>query len=416
MKKKKMIIIALLVAVLGAAAGFFFVKRGDGGGDFPKPVEEYTAGTETVASITASIGEGKDEILLSVSSSEPTEEEKKAAEEEKQLSAEEKAQQEQMEQEAAKQEEEQRQKEEEKDLTKDEIKELEKKRKKEEKEQKKREKAEKKAQKKREKEEKKRQKATGETGAKSEKNATEPTTENLETWNKYYYKSNPHTMRVLKAYASYLEEQGFERVQGEQEAAQPKEQSKTASEEAQPNTFYGKYQKQSEDPGYLFSIELQYPLANDPAIQMYVVKAMKEKAPAEEDAMQGQGMTRDRALSYLESLDSTTLGLEKPLTDYYVVMDMGRSYVEGKDCYGINVYERGNEKESYFVHKYYMSISDQELYSCDAEGIIRRLYPAGATVPTEQTQGTSPTATQADTTNMGGTAHDWNFGPPDEKK
>lgn len=399
--KKKIIIIALIVAVIGAAAGFFLTKRGGGGGDFPKPVEEYTAGVESVASITSSIEEGKKELLLSVSTNEEPEQETEevAAEEEE------------------------KEKEPEKEVEEDE--EIDKKEaKRREKEAKKKAKEEKKAQKKREKEEKKRNKETEEAAEQEQKDAAVEAeaakTEVEEPWNKYYYQSGVHTVKVLEAYAAYLEEEGFEQVQGkEQETVQNKQ-----PEDGVKTSFYAKYQRKCEEEGYLFSIELEYPIANDPSIQMYAVKATREKAPAE-DSTNGEGMTRDRALSYLASLDSTSLGLTKPLSEYYVIMDMGRSYVEGKDCYGINVYDKGAEKESYFVQKYYISIGDQEIYSCDVDGVIRRLQPAqgtsfASTAPTEGTTQTAGNGTPASSdvmdTNTGGVAHDWNFGPPEEKE
>lgn len=383
--KKKIIIVALIVALIGAVAGFFFTRRGGGKGpDFPKPVEEYTAGEEAVPSITSSVEEGKDELLLSVSTNEQTEEDSEVGNEKKQK--------------------------EEKPKDNGEV-------------NKKEEKRKEKEQKKKEKEEKKRNKDQQKDGKKAEEEKTDISgtegtsqTENLEPWNKYYYQSNAYTVDVLEAYAAYLEGEGFEQVQEKEQQSSEKQQA----EESVNKTFHAKYQRKSEEEGYLFSVELEYPLANDPAIQMYAVKAMKEKAPAAQGA-DGEGITRDRAMNYLESLDSTSLGLTKPLSDYYVVMDMGRSYVEGKDCYGINVYDKGAEKESYFVQKYYLSIGDQELYSCDIDGVIRRLQPAkglapsGVSVPGTAGNGTA-TNSQVQDVNTGDIAHDWNFGPPEEKK
>ena len=424
--KKKIIIVALIVALIGAAAGFFLVKRGGGAGsDFPKPVEEYTAGIETVPSITASIEEGKEELLLSISASEKTEEDIKAEEEEKEI-----AEKEKEEAEKKKQEKEEKEKESEEESEEDteEAKKREKEEKKKEKEAKKREKEEKKAQKKREKEEKKRNKEKEEErdADKEKEEATDTAdvsqgtdAEPSEAWNKYYYQSSPRTIRVLEAYGAYLEEEGFQQVKLEGE-------EKPEGKEAEDNTFHVKYQRKCEEEGYLFSVELEYPLANDPAIQMYAVKAIREKAPAAQ-GKDGEAMTRERALAYLEGLDSTSLGLTKPLSAYYVVMDMGRSYIEGKDCYGINVYDKGASKESYFVQKYYLSVGDEELYSCDIDGVIRRLQPAKGTalapsaeaaVSEQTTAGETPTATNyaEQDANAGGVTHQWNFGPPETEE
>jgi len=109
-----------------------------------------------------------------------------------------------------------------------------------------------------------------------------------------------------------------------------------------------------------------------------------------------------------------------PVDSYYITMDMGRTYVEGKDCYGINVYAKGEKSEMYFVKKIYMSLLDKTLYE-EADTAIYKLNSDGSragqistsisAVPDGIPEGTPLEVALTMQSNPSGGVHSWNFGP-----
>nr|WP_294680617.1 hypothetical protein [uncultured Anaerotignum sp.] len=269
MRKKKIILVVVLVAVVAAALVYFFVLRGKGAGKakLPAPVEAYTLQEESVDSITTAVEEGKNEVLISVSTTNPPEDEKK-----------------------------------DKDKDKD----------------------------------KEDEEETAET--------PQATDENQENWSYYYYRIGTDSEEAIKQYKKFLTEDGFAKVTKDADFKQPVSQYAEA------------YQKDGQQSGRLFVVELEYPLEGNADTGLYSIKVRLEEKP------KLKPVTREDTLDYFMGLDYKVLGLEKPIGDYSIVMDMGRTIVDGTECYGICLYEKGGEEQSYFVKKFYLSLAEKKLF------------------------------------------------------
>lgn len=168
-------------------------------------------------------------------------------------------------------------------------------------------------------------------------------------WTYYYYQIGENTLENLTAYTNFLTEAGFKMEGG--------------GGDTEETEALGLYAKDAESkPEYTFSIELEYPLAGDMATGQYAVKArMKEKEKLIEENV--PTMSRDEAMAFFEEQDYKKLGLDRPLSEYNMTVDMGRTYIDGKDCYGINIYSRGNGPDGgNFVKKFFLSLSDKKIY------------------------------------------------------
>lgn len=226
-------------------------------------------------------------------------------------------------------------------------------------------------------------------------------------WTYYYYKIGETTVADLNAYTEFLNGEGFEMISGG-----------GLDEET---SALGKYQKEAEtEEDHLFSIELEYPLAGDAATGQFVIKARLEEKP-EVIVENVQTMSRDDALRYFASLDYTKLGLEYPVSEYNMTLDMGRTYIDGKDCYGINIYSKGNGASGgNFVKKFYLSLADKKIYEY-LDNDIFDLQSVSSAYPQFEQTSTMPDAGQGGVPGQGGTAgnggssgqgvHDWEFGP-----
>lgn len=226
-------------------------------------------------------------------------------------------------------------------------------------------------------------------------------------WTYYYYKIGETTVADLNAYTEFLNGEGFEMVSGG-----------GLDEET---SALGKYQKEAEtEEDHIFSIELEYPLAGDAATGQFVIKARLEEKP-EVIVENVQTMSRDDALRYFASLDYTKLGLEYPVSEYNMTLDMGRTYIDGKDCYGINIYSKGNGADGgNFVKKFYLSLADKKIYEY-LDNDIFDLQSVSSAYPQFEQTSTMPDAGQGGVPGQGGAAgnggssgqgvHDWEFGP-----
>lgn len=368
--KKKLLLLVPVLAGVGAGV-YFFVLNGGGlpflGGGKDKPIDVYAVEDEMVASVTAALEECGEQTLMSITTNVAPPDAEPAEGEE-----------------GAEGEEEEKKDEEKEEENKDE-----------------------------EKDDKKKDKDApnrGEAQYIDEGEGGDGT-----RWTYYYYKIGETTVADLNAYTEFLNEEGFELVSG----------GGTDEE----TSALGIYQKEAEtEEDHIFSIEMEYPLAGDAATGQYVIKARLEKKP-EVIVENVQTMSRDDALRYMAGLDYTKLGLEYPLSEYNMTLDMGRTYIDGKDCYGINIYTKGNQENGgNFVKKFYLSLADKKIYEYLDNDIfdlqsVSSTYPQfeqNSTIPAGQggTTGQGDTAEQ-DMTGQGGTGgapsgagvHDWEFGP-----
>ncbi len=360
-KKKLLLLVPVLV---GVGAGVFFFLRSGGGlpflGGKDKPVEVYAVEDEMVASVTAALEECGEQTLMSITTNiAPPDAEPAEGEENGEGEEEEK-----------KEKEEEKEEDEEKD------------------------------DKKKDKDAPNRGEAQyideGEGGDGSR-------------WTYYYYKIGETTVADLNAYTEFLNEEGFELISG---GGMDEETS-----------ALGKYQKEAEtEEDHIFSIEMEYPLAGDAATGQYVIKARMEKKP-EVIVENVQTMSRDDALRYMAGLDYTKLGLQYPLSEYNMTLDMGRTYIDGKDCYGINIYTKGNQGNGgNFVKKFYLSLADKKIYEYLDNDIfdlqsVSSMYPQfeqNSTMPAGQ-GGTAGQSAAGQGGNGGAPSgvgvHDWEFGP-----
>ncbi len=182
-----------------------------------------------------------------------------------------------------------------------------------------------------------------------------PATEE-DPYSNYYYKVTGDTADDLVKYAEYLTTSGdtgggFTR----------REDTGDASDGVM--TFEKTAASVS---GKLLILEIENPLNGDAATEMFSIKLRLEE---KQEPLQ-EGVTRDEALKYFEGLNYELLGLDKPISDYYLVMDMGRTYIDKNDCYGISLYNKGTGEESYFVKKFYLSVEKKKLYEYLAGDLV----------------------------------------------
>ena len=175
-------------------------------------------------------------------------------------------------------------------------------------------------------------------------------------YSNYYYKVTGDTANDLVKYAEYLTTSGdtgggFTR----------REDTGDASDGVM--TFEKTAASVS---GKLLVLEIENPLNGDAATQMFSIKLRLEE---KQEPLQ-EGVTRDEALKYFEGLNYELLGLDKPISEYYLVMDMGRTYIDKNDCYGISLYNKGAGEESYFVKKFYLSVEKKKLYEYLAGDLV----------------------------------------------
>lgn len=336
--KKKLIIILLVLLLAGGGGAYFFLFRNkdSGGGTgkdgkkitakIPDPVDNYTIGSNSVASVTTAYEDMGTELLISISSNVPiipaASEGDGSEEENKDASSE----------------------------------------------------------------------------APADTAAPVIAVDDGTQWSYYYYQITEDSQADLERYAGYLEDQGFKKapVEGEnaeEDAAEEEEEKPEWQTEAN-----GIYQKDASTENHVFSIEIEYPLANDPKTGLYSIKAKVEEAEIIEP------MTRESAADYFQSLDYISLGLAMPFNQYYITMDMGRTFVDGKDCYGINIYGKGDSSQSYFVKKFYMSLLDKSLYEYENGNVTEiEAVPASSARRSGGSGGSGGSS--------GSGVHEWNFGP-----
>ncbi|MFW5670287.1 MAG: hypothetical protein ACOCM4_13815, partial [Acetivibrio ethanolgignens] len=205
-------------------------------------------------------------------------------------------------------------------------------------------------------------------------------------WSYYYYRIGPDSEDTIEKYKEFLLEEGFEPVTNDKDFKKPVSQYAEA------------YQRDGAQKGRLFVIELEYPMAGDSATGIYSIKVRLE----EKLQLKVQPATRDETLKYFKGLDEKLLGLKKPMEEYAIMMDMGRTFVDGRECYGISLYEKGENKESYFVKKFYLSLAEKKLYE----------YLGGDIIGMQQNSSVSGSGeSSASASGSSGGVHDWNIGP-----
>ena len=204
----------------------------------------------------------------------------------------------------------------------------------------------------------------------------------------YYYRVGAGTEATMAKYRAFLLENGFKLLDNAN-AEKP---------------YLAKYQKEGVTPKKLFNLEIEYPLGGDAMTGMYAIRVTMEDKP---DPVEKEAVSREDTLAYFNTLSQEKLGLPKPVSEYYVVMDMGRTFVDGHDCHGISLYEKGNGAGNYFIKKFYLSLEDKKLF----EYMGGSIYTMEYNPQTGQTSTSVGEAFNQQSVNSSGSVHDWNIGP-----
>lgn len=91
------------------------------------------------------------------------------------------------------------------------------------------------------------------------------------------------------------------------------------------------------------------------------------KAGSEEGQEEGaadNGIGKEQALKLLSEIPRKTLQLSKELKEYVIIYDDWPSNIDGIECYGINVHEKGDTKNT-LSGIYYVALDGSKIYLSD---------------------------------------------------
>ena len=114
--------------------------------------------------------------------------------------------------------------------------------------------------------------------------------------------------------------------------------------------------------GYLFQVDIDY-TPNEFSIILSCTQ--KEMPVVYEEEKTDNSFTRDAAKAFLAQQPLEKLGLTEPLSTYTTIFDQGRLVIDGKDCYGMSVYKKGNGQSNEIVGKYFVSLDKSKIYQYD---------------------------------------------------
>jgi hypothetical protein len=97
----------------------------------------------------------------------------------------------------------------------------------------------------------------------------------------------------------------------------------------------------------------EFPLYTDPVVDN------------KEDGNSEDTFTKEDALEKLGELELDTLGLPDKLSEYTVVFDDWTTYVQGIECYGINVFAEGNGNRDN-MGLFYVAVDGSVMYKFDS--------------------------------------------------
>jgi hypothetical protein len=114
--------------------------------------------------------------------------------------------------------------------------------------------------------------------------------------------------------------------------------------------------------GYLFQVDIDY---TPDEFNIILSCPQKEMPVVYEEEKTDKSFTRDAAKSFLAQQPLEKLGLTEPLSSYTTIFDQGRLVIDGKDCYGMSVYKKGNGQSNEIVGKYFVSLDKSRIYQYD---------------------------------------------------
>lgn len=87
-------------------------------------------------------------------------------------------------------------------------------------------------------------------------------------------------------------------------------------------------------------------------------------AEGQEEGTADKGIGKEQALKLLGEIPRETLQLSKELKEYVIIYDDWPSNIKGNECYGINVYEKGEAKNT-LAGIYYVALDGSKIYLYD---------------------------------------------------
>lgn len=175
----------------------------------------------------------------------------------------------------------------------------------------------------------------------------------------YLYEADDQTETDLETYCTYLtDELGFAKMDVSDSSTTEGTTDATGTTEATEGTTVEQYGIASKEEGMVFTIEIAQQQ------DQYAITVSKEegKDPNAEPLTE---FNRNDALAYFESNIEKYVDLPKPISEYEMIFDVGQSYINGEDCYGITVYDKNSVDTNQYVEKYYIALATQNIYVYD---------------------------------------------------
>ncbi|WOO35379.1 hypothetical protein R2R35_16435 [Anaerocolumna sp. AGMB13020] len=84
----------------------------------------------------------------------------------------------------------------------------------------------------------------------------------------------------------------------------------------------------------------------------------------QEESTEDKGIGKEQALKLLSEIPHKTLQLSKELKEYVIIYDDWPSNIKGNECYGINVHEKGDAKNT-LAGVFYVALDGSKIYLYD---------------------------------------------------
>lgn len=114
------------------------------------------------------------------------------------------------------------------------------------------------------------------------------------------------------------------------------------------------------EAGVLFQVDIDY---TNEGYTVYV-KKYKGKIPEPPKVKEEEGLSRNQAMDKLNDFAPEVLGLPEPASTYVKIPQVGRTMVDGKDCYMVNVY-RKQETANIIMGIYAVALDKSAVYKYD---------------------------------------------------
>ena len=179
----------------------------------------------------------------------------------------------------------------------------------------------------------------------------------------YVYQLEENSDEVVSQYITYLEtEEGFMELT-------PQVDDRIAAENTQQEEReHAAFVRQSADTQSgeerMFQLDMN---RNDEEKEYSVTISRPEGQLPQQEEEEDPSVTRGEALNVVINVINENGLLPRPMEEYTQVFDVGRSIINGMECYGINVYETGPSGYNVFVAKYFISVDLGHIYSYASE-------------------------------------------------